>query len=349
MTEENMETKKQGEMKAQTPIMTLAIGVLVALFLGFGVFYSLILNGVKNLSTSDIVVKSAEALHMPAAKVNGDKILYSHYIDNLGAMMMFYDTDDTGVPRPSDEEMSDYVLSRLVVNTLIMQAAEEFDVSVDPVEMEAIVSEQILANFESEEKAREEIMTRYGWEFDHFIDQIVYPTELERKVAESFVSSQDKSDEDVMAEAQVVLDRIKNGEDFAAMALEFGTDGTATQGGDLGWFGRGMMVTEFEDAVFALEAGQLGEELVKTQFGYHIIQVDETRTTTDEETGEELEEIKARHILFRNNDVTAEDYSAYMDDKLMNADIEVLEAINNPFEDIITPDVSDGSDEETEE
>ncbi len=347
MTEENMEAKKPEQTTPQTPVMTLVIGVLVALFLGFGVYYSLVLSGVKKLSTSPIVVSSAEVLKMPAAKVNGDKILYSDYIDNLNAMNMFYETDDTGMPKPAEDEMSDYVLSRLVVNKLIEQAADEFDVEVSDEDLATLVEEQIVANFESSEQAHEEISTRYGWEFDHFVEQIVYPTELERKVAESFVSSQDMSDEDVIAEAQAVLDRIKNGENFATLAAEFGTDGTKTQGGDLGWFGRGMMVPEFEEAVFALEAGQLGEELVETQFGYHIVQVDERRSVTDEESGEEVEEIKARHILFRNNDVTADDYSAYMDDKLINAEIEVLEAINNPFEDIVAPPAEE--EEDTEE
>lgn len=335
MTEEKIETKKPEETKPQTPAMIFVIGILVALFLGFGVYYSLILNGVKKLSTAPFVVKSAEILHMPAAKVNGKKILYSDYIDNLNAMNTFYETDDTGIPRPVDNEMSDYVLSRLVINELIRQTAEEFDVDVSQEELDTIVQEQILTNFESEEKAHEEIKNRYNWEFDHFLQQIVYPTELERKVAENFVSSKDMSDEDVMASAQAVLDRIKNGEDFAAMALEFGTDGTATQGGDLGWFSRGMMVAEFEEAAFGLEAGQLSDEPIKTQFGYHIIQVDEKRTTKDKETGENVEEVKARHILFRNNNTTADEYRAFMDGKLKTANIEVLEAINNPFKDLL--------------
>lgn len=73
--------------------------------------------------------------------------------------------------------------------------------------------------------------------------------------------------------AQRVLERIKAGEDFATLAAEFGEDGTASKGGDLGYFERGKMVTPFEDAAFAAEPGTLIDELVQTLFGYHIIKV----------------------------------------------------------------------------
>jgi parvulin-like peptidyl-prolyl isomerase len=72
-----------------------------------------------------------------------------------------------------------------------------------------------------------------------------------------------------------VQQKLGAGEDFAKLALEYSDDtGSATEGGDLGWFGRGMMVTEFEEAAFSLQPGQLSNP-VKTQFGYHLIRVEE--------------------------------------------------------------------------
>jgi len=78
---------------------------------------------------------------------------------------------------------------------------------------------------------------------------------------------------DTEGEAIAVKELLKNGSDFARLAREFSKDtGSGAQGGDLGWFGRGTMVTEFEDVAFSLPIGEISEP-VKSTFGYHIIQV----------------------------------------------------------------------------
>jgi peptidyl-prolyl cis-trans isomerase C len=66
------------------------------------------------------------------------------------------------------------------------------------------------------------------------------------------------------------------GADFATLAAENGTDGTATQGGDLGWFAHSEMVPEFADAAFAMEPGAVSDP-VQTSFGWHLIRMDEKR------------------------------------------------------------------------
>ena len=75
------------------------------------------------------------------------------------------------------------------------------------------------------------------------------------------------------ATAQAVEARLAKGEDFATVAKEVSIDtGSAAKGGDLGWFGKGAMVAEFEAAAFSQKVGEIGPP-VKSQFGYHIIQV----------------------------------------------------------------------------
>ncbi|MDH4135295.1 MAG: peptidylprolyl isomerase [Anaerolineae bacterium] len=76
-------------------------------------------------------------------------------------------------------------------------------------------------------------------------------------------------------EAQTVLARLEAGEDFVSVAKELSTDeSTREDGGDLGWFPRGVMVPEFEETAFALQPGETSE-ILQTSFGYHIILVEE--------------------------------------------------------------------------
>jgi peptidyl-prolyl cis-trans isomerase C len=77
------------------------------------------------------------------------------------------------------------------------------------------------------------------------------------------------------AEAKEIAERLKKGEDFAVLAKEKSKD-TGAEGGDLGFFTRGQMLKPFEEAAFALDVGEISEP-VQTQFGWHIIKVEEKR------------------------------------------------------------------------
>jgi peptidyl-prolyl cis-trans isomerase C len=82
------------------------------------------------------------------------------------------------------------------------------------------------------------------------------------------------------AEAQDIIAKLKSGADFAKLATQKSTDGSAKQGGDLGWFGRASMVKPFSDAVATLEKGQITQQPVQTQFGWHVIKLEDTRSPT---------------------------------------------------------------------
>ncbi len=77
-------------------------------------------------------------------------------------------------------------------------------------------------------------------------------------------------------EAQALIAELEGGADFATLAREKSTGPSGPNGGMLGWFGAGRMVPAFEEAVFALEAGQISAP-VQTQFGWHVIRLNETR------------------------------------------------------------------------
>ena len=90
-------------------------------------------------------------------------------------------------------------------------------------------------------------------------------------------SDKSKANGAARSKAEGVLKRIKGGERFKVLALKFSEDpGSASAGGDLGWFGRGVMLQSFEDAAFAMAPGEVSG-VVKTEFGYHIIKVKKKR------------------------------------------------------------------------
>ncbi len=90
------------------------------------------------------------------------------------------------------------------------------------------------------------------------------------------------------AEAEALLDSVSAGRDFAELATAYSDDvGTASVGGDLGWFRRGQMVREFEEVAFGIPAGRVSR-VAETVFGFHIIKVERIRGRS---------EIQARHIL----------------------------------------------------
>lgn len=334
MTEEQQEerapktsTAAKGPSKAKPFILGIVAIVVLGGLVGGGWYLQ---NGVKNVSDSEAVYTYAKTLGIDMAEVNGRGIAYTSFIEDVRALRTFYDSQE-GAPAVTDEDIYAQAFSRLAINEIIDSVSEDLNVAVTDEDIEAVRSD-LLGQYESEDDARDELMKRYGWTLEEYERRIIIPYVHEQKLRETFEASEDEAfaeyvsgdevrarhilfsispdlDEEAEAEikatAEEVLQRIKDGEDFAALAAEYGSDGTAANGGDLGWFGKGEMVPQFEDAVFALEAGQLGEELVKTDFGYHIVQVDDRRV--------------------------GKDFITFMDNNVRDAQIELFINIDNPF------------------
>ncbi|MCY6355934.1 peptidylprolyl isomerase [Clostridium sp. ZS2-4] len=97
-----------------------------------------------------------------------------------------------------------------------------------------------------------------------------------------------------------VADKIKGGMSFEDAATEYSTCPSKAQGGNLGQFGRGQMVPEFEEAAFTLEIGALSEP-VKTQFGYHLIEVESKKEAEQKSLEEVKDMIKGQLLQERQN------------------------------------------------
>jgi peptidyl-prolyl cis-trans isomerase D len=114
------------------------------------------------------------------------------------------------------------------------------------------------------------------------------------KVAQFEVKMSDDDKEIALDQINDIADQLKeNPKDFATLAREFSQDpGSGSKGGNLGWFGHGRMVAKFDSVAFAMNKGEISEPF-ETQFGYHIVRVDDKKV----ENGEE--QVKARHILIK--------------------------------------------------
>ena len=114
----------------------------------------------------------------------------------------------------------------------------------------------------------------------------------ERKSSHILISFDDEVIEDAAQEqSKDILVRIKGGESFEELAQEFSDDsGSATNGGDLGWAEPGLFVPEFDQVLYALEIGEISDP-VKTQFGYHIIRLDDVKEGRKKEFAEIEEEL----------------------------------------------------------
>ncbi|WP_339228844.1 peptidylprolyl isomerase [Oceanobacillus sp. FSL K6-2867] len=106
------------------------------------------------------------------------------------------------------------------------------------------------------------------------------------------------------ATANEVKQKLDDGEDFAELAKEYSTDGSAEDGGDLGYFSTGEMVPEFEEVAYSMKVDEISDP-VQSQFGYHIIKVNDIRDK-EESIGkfEDVKEDLRRELLTKRMDVT---------------------------------------------
>ena len=249
----------------------------------------------------------------PAVAIKGGYVKLSNYYKDLASYKNFFEvakkTDfNSEEGRKEFKTLKENVLNQLITDEVVKKEAKKLKIKVEKNEVEEEYKKLVEKN--GEETLKKMIKDYQNWSVNDL--KIKIKQELLNKKLEDKIKEDESLNKDKREKAEEILKRIKNGEDFATLAKEFSEDPSAAEGGNLGWFGKGAMVQEFEDAAFALSPGQVSE-VVKAEDGYHIIKVNDKKEN----------EISASHILIKS--ISFEEWlkqkeSEYKIKKLINLD-----------------------------
>ena len=316
------------EMPETEDIRPASNSAIKGILLGLGVAVILLLIGLVILFTVGVyrlgwdgpMVKSVlKTVPFPVAMVNGESLRYSELLEDAATLQRFFDQQisDGADPStiPSDEEIRQNAFDRLVYSTVMRQEADQHDLEVTKEDVESEYG-RLIEQMGGEDQVKEELDQLYGWSPEKFKVKILVPYLLQKKLGQAVQAGSDQAIEQRQV-AEDVLSQLRNGADFSELAKQYSDDTTSgVNGGDLGWFSRGMMVGQFEDTAFSLEPGVVSD-LIETEFGLHVILVDEVK----EEEGIRTE-VKARHIVFSSPDVS-EYIQKKVDEARINKYIEI--------------------------
>jgi len=186
------------------------------------------------------------------------------------------------------------LLDRIIDSKLVVMDGKKNKVEVDPAYKRrmAFVEDQVIQDFWLQKEVAKRITTdKLQQRYQEKLKSM--PAEEEVHARHILVATE--------AEAKDLQAELKKGTAFDKLAREKSTDkASGAEGGDLGWFKRTDMVKEFSDAAFALKKGELSEAPVKTQFGYHLIKMEDRRQApppTFEELSDALREELARETV----------------------------------------------------
>ncbi len=301
-TEKITEATSQAVNRMRRYVM-LGIGIAIALALAPFVYTAIALYGTdtENSFTDTMVQK----FPFPIAIVNSSWIPYQEYKDNLARdtrMVDYFKDDPTYASEigrlPTNEELAEEQLNRMITREILEQAVSESGITVSDGDIDEAYQDFILNQADGDEsEIAKNLEDVYGWTIAEFKADAVRELVLREKLLEYLI---DTNKEAVSAQSYSKISDIHSTlqdtpDQFAQLAMQYSEDGTAAIGGDVGYFKRGDMVQEFEDAAFALTEPNQISDIVETQFGYHIIQLIDRKAADDVNP----EQIKVRHILVR--------------------------------------------------
>jgi len=281
------------------------------------------------------------------AVVNGTEITQEEFNQRFNIIASQYDFDPENAEHVAyQEELEKQVLNSMIDEEVLLEEAGKNEISITDEEINEEI-EMYKSSFSSEEEFQN-YLTQYlklnEEEFKTILknDMIISklfeqvtadvtetsgsPREYFENNQNLFVKGEEVSATHILVEteeeAKTIIEEIQNGKDMNEIAAEKSIDPSAQNNmGELGYFGKGAMVPEFENVVFNMEVGELYPEPVQSQFGYHVIRLNDKVEAEDISFSDVEEEIKFYLLEEERNQVFAE----YIDELKNQAEIEIKE------------------------
>ena len=232
-------------------------------------------SGCSKNSSSEAPASASDPV---IARVNGVDI-------TQGDLALAEEDMGADMPATSPEAKRENLISYLADIIMVTQAADKKNLGDDPdfKRRLAFLRNKLLMGYELQREAKTALT-------DEALHQ-TYDEALRSMAGQEEVRARHILVDDE-TEAKSVLEQLKSGADFAALAKEKSKDPGAAEGGDLGYFTKDQMVPEFADVAFKMYPGQLSNP-VKTQFGWHVIKVEDRRTKQPPEFDKVKDQIEA--------------------------------------------------------
>ena len=259
------------------------------------------------LSSGVAVSAHADTVDRIAAIVNDDVITEADITSHVAALLDEEEGPAPDAPRPEAQQMRETVLHRLIDERLILQEAKRTGQTVtnDDVERELDQVAQRAGSQEAfeqslrqsgiprerlKERIREQLLAQRAIDAKVRGTITISPQEVATELAAHpppaaggggqiharhllIRVSERRSEDDARRLAEELAGRLARGEEFAALAKQYSEDGSAQDGGDMGWVGQGTLMPELDAALFLLQPGQVSPP-VKTALGYHLLKAD---------------------------------------------------------------------------
>lgn len=315
------------------------------------------------LSLSTTLMAAPQSLDRVVAVVDDDIIMETELLERTAAIRVRM--RDQNTPLPPTDVLMEQVLERMIVESIELQLAEKAGIRVNDNQLNETLANIARQNNMSTESFRETVLKEgMSWpglrdqirreltvnqlrqrrvggriqitdqDVNNFLNSEIAKTNLapDYRLGHILIAINDNTNPEAAEEtALLVYQKLAEGADFAAMAVQYSGGETALSGGDLGWRKAAQLPTLFSDTVLDMKAGEVSTP-IRSASGFHIIKVLELRGGTEQI----VQQTKTRHILVKPNEIRSEQETVKLINDIhdqLTADPEQFESLAKTYSD----------------